>query len=181
MTTHADVLKFAAASWPNPPWSPESQVLWVQGIQDIPPDAAMMAARHFFRTDPKGFRPTPGQLLARIKGDDLPAAERAWGAVLRAVAHYAGRSDYPTMPNFADPKVPQVVKAIGGFRQWANGMKSDEVEWTKSKFLKFYAAAGVEQLKLADPDAVAGLSGRGPAPAALQQILSDRLDRMMEH
>ena len=153
MTTLKEIVALAASLWPNPAWPDDVQVLWIEALAAEPPDNLLAAVLHFYKTDPKGFRPTPGQILALVSAPDPGAPDLAWLKFRRAVEHYAGKPAHetPEMPQFGDPRAASAVRALGGFRQFLGGIPSRELDFLHTRFLKAYARAGEEALLLPEP------------------------------
>jgi hypothetical protein len=175
MTTLKEVCALVASMWPHPPWDPQVQVLFAEALAGEAPANLLAAVLHFYQTDPKGYRPTPGQILALIEMPDPEAPERAWRAFRRAVDHYAGKptQETPDMPSFADPKCAQAVHALGGFRQFLSGIQAKEADWLHSKFLRAYAAAGRAPLALPEHRAERLPEGRKSMEQAVRLASAD--------
>lgn len=139
MSTYGQVLQVVAAYWPTPTWPAESQALFLEAIQGRDPGSLIAAARLLYMTSPTGYRPTVGQLVAISM--PVGAAERAFDSLRRAIDHYASKpaDSIPDMPRFADPRVEPTVIAIGGWRQFLGGIKVDDIESLRRRFLRAYA------------------------------------------
>lgn len=145
MTTHATVLQYVAKAWPNPPWSPESQAIFRKALEGMDPAKLLAAAQDFYRTDSKGFRPTPGQLAALAAGSDSDArAIAAWDRI-RAAFHAGEAVDEPSG---LDQRARQALKNAGGYRQLLGGIDAKEAAFVRMRFLKAYRALDTERVAI---------------------------------
>jgi len=142
----ADIQKLLVAfwsqSWPTQPWPTATQLSDIHAVSDMDPGAVLLALQEFRKLDPKGFRPTPGQLRAIVHKADPAHAEVAWRAFLKALAHYGGApngTEVPDAPKFVDVRIVETVRRLGGFRQFLRGMDAQELERLRWRFLRVYA------------------------------------------
>lgn len=140
---HAVTIAFLAQNYPAAFQSEQAARDYDSALGDLDPAAALDAARKFWASDDKGFRPTPGQLRALIQAPALGGADAAWLSVTKAIAHYAGKPTHetPNMPSFGDPLTAVALEAIGGFRQFLSGLSSERAEFTRARFLRAYKSA----------------------------------------